>query len=230
MSEETSAAGASQAEAPAGRRTARTAGPQAKAKSPATSAARAVPWTEDSLNAPSRQTVGMLTVLSVATLIFWAAGRAACNYHEAGESLSPKQVALEARTRTEKDVAMELSLSWSGADFDVARQLVSGELAAALEKDEQACRGAACEARRAARESLFSVAEVLRRSGRDAFVRVRTVGAPGGEVTRIYELERIDGKWKATRQLAADQPLPPVKAPPASVARDAAEATPASAP
>lgn len=213
MSNESSAAGASQAEAPAERPAGR-AGAGAKGKASVREHKEtAAPLDEDVLNAPSRQTVGMLTILAVTTLICWAAGRAACNYHEPGESLSPRQVPLETRTRTDKDVAMELALSWAGADFDVARQLVAGDLAQAVEEDAKACQGAACEARRAARDDIYAAPEVLRRSGRSAFVRVRTVGAPGGEVTRVFELERIDGKWKAVRQLRPDEPLPPVESP-----------------
>lgn len=224
MSKKSSAVGASQAEAPEGRPVARAAAESRGKASARVEKGTTAPWNEEALNAPSRQTVGMLAILAVATLIFWAAGRAACNYHEPGESLSPRQVPLETRTRTDKDVAMELSLSWSGADFEVARQLVAGELAQAVEKDEKSCQGAACEARRAARESIHSVPEVLRRSGRNAFVRVRTVGAPGGEVIRVFELERIDGKWKATRQLGPDEPLPPVQPPPSSPPPETAEA------
>ncbi len=171
-------------------------------------------WSEDQLNAPSRQTVGMLTVVAATTLIAWAAGRAACNYHEPGESLSPKEVSLEARTRDEKGVAFELAQRWATADFSIAKQLVAGELAKAVEADEQACQEGGCEGRRQAAEVTRSVAAVLRRSPTNAFVRVRTVGVPGDELDRIYELDRIDSSWKATRELAAGAPLPPLKEPP----------------
>lgn len=187
-------------------------------RSPSSSASPAA-WSEDRLNAPSRQTVGMLTIVAATTLISWGAGRAACNYHEPGESLSPKEVSLEARTRNEKDVAFELAQRWAAADFATAKQLVAGELAASLEKDEKACRGGACDERRKASDDIHSVAEVLQRNAQDAFVRVRTVGAPGGEVTRIYEIERIDSRWKATRQLSAEAPLPPLKEPAPSALR-----------
>ena len=171
-------------------------------------------WSEDQLNAPSRQTVGMLTIVATTTLLAWAAGRAACNYHEPGESLSPKEVALEARTRDEKGVAFELAQRWATADFSIAKQLVAGELAKAIAADEQTCQTGGCEGRRQAAESARSVAEVLRRSPTNAFVRVRTVGVPGGELERIYELERVDSSWKATRELPAGAPLPPLKEPP----------------
>jgi hypothetical protein len=180
-----------------------------------TKAASAPPVTvsEERLNAPSRQTVGMLSVLVAATLVMWAAGRAACNYHEPGESLSPRSVALEARTRTEKDVALELAQARATANFEVATQLVGGELADTLRKEQAACGGGACEARRAAAEQTFSVPAVLQRNASAAHVRVRTVGNPVGDVTRIYELERTDKGWRAMRELAADAALPPLADP-----------------
>lgn len=177
------------------------------------SAAPPVTWSEEQLNAPSRQTVGMLALVATATLAMWAAGRAACNYHEPGESLSPKVVALEARTRTEKDVAFELSQSRAAGDYDTAAQLVTGDLAKVIEEERKTCGGQDCAARREAKERIFSVATLLQRGGTAAHVRVRTVGAPGGEVTKLYEVERIGPAWKVSRELPVDGPLPPLPDP-----------------
>lgn len=171
------------------------------------------PPSEERLNAPAMQTVGMLGVVAAATLVMWAAGRAACNYHEPGESLSPRAVALQARTRTPKDVALELSQRWLTADFAVAEQLVSPAFLPTLQKDKASCTGASCEARKSAK--ALSTAEALTGNPVDTYVRVRTVGIPQGEVTKLYQVERIGSDWKVTRELDPSAPLPPLKEPPA---------------
>jgi hypothetical protein len=170
---------------------------------------------EEKLNAPSVQTVGMLSVIAAATLVMWGMGRAACNYHEPGESLSPRAVALEARTRSPKDVALELSQRWLAADFDVAVKLVSPDFLPTIQKDKEGCSGGACDARKNAKP--LSVADVLRGNPADTFVRVRTTGLPQGEVVKLYEVERIGNEWKVTRELDPKAALPPLKEPPPSL-------------
>ncbi len=172
---------------------------------------------EKRINAPEMQTVYMLGVVTVSTLLMWGAGRAACNYREAGEGLSPRKTSLEARTRTPKDAAIEAAQLWAVADFAQAAKLVSGEVAAALEKDKAACQGAACEARRKAAEDTLTVGELLRANPIDAFVKVRTLGGPEGEKVRVFEVERDGREWKVTRELQPKADLPPLKDPPASL-------------
>jgi hypothetical protein len=173
--------------------------------------APAAPPSEDALNAPSRQTVGMLGVVAAATLIMWGAGRAACNYHEPGESLSPRAVALEARTRSPKDAALEFSHRWLTADFDIAAKLATGDVAAAVEKDRASCAGAACTARKNVAATALSVAEVVQGNPVESFVRVRTVGLPQGDAIKMYGVERVGPEWKVTREFDPSAPLPALK-------------------
>lgn len=172
------------------------------------------PPTEEALNAPSRQTVGMLGVVAAATLIMWGAGRAACNYHEPGESLSPREVSLEARTRSPKDVALEFSHRWLTADFDIAAKLSTGDVAAAVAKDRASCSGDACAARKNAALTALSVAEAVQGNPVEGFIRVRTTGLPQGEVIKMYGVERVGQEWKVTRELDPAAPLPALKEPP----------------
>ncbi len=176
------------------------------------------PPSEESLNAPSRQTVGMLGVVAAATLVMWAAGRAACNYHEPGESLSPRAVALEARTRSPKDAALEFAHRWLTADFDIASKLAAGDAAAAVTKDRGSCTGDACNARKNAATTALSVAEVVQGNPVESFVRVRTEGLPQGTVIKMLGVERIGQEWKVTRELDPSAPLPALKEPPAPTA------------
>src|SRR5690606_27018733 len=55
---------------------------------------------EEQIDSPSKQTLGMLSVVAAATLVMWGVGRAKCNYREVGEGMKPRDVTLEERTRT----------------------------------------------------------------------------------------------------------------------------------
>lgn len=142
---------------------------------------------EERIDAPTKQTLVMLGVITVATLIMWAAGRAACNYHVPGDGLTPRAVSFEERTRNPKGVAIEFAQALSGADFEAAQRLVQ-PTAEGLVKAEQDC--GACSAEQAARKSILSVADVLRASRDEAIVAVKTTGAPGGPVERVLHLQR----------------------------------------
>lgn len=152
---------------------------------------------EAQINAPSMQTLIMLGVISLATLLMWAAGRAACNYHVEGESLTPRAVPLEGRTSTPKDVALEFAQNLSSADFETARKISVLAAVAAVSEAQKACGD--CTAQRASKKQIFSVATVLRANNIDAIVQVRTVGAPGGEKIRIMGVERVARDWRVSR-------------------------------
>ncbi len=155
------------------------------------------PLDEEKIDAPSRQTLIMLGVICASTLILWGAGRAACNYRVPGESLTPRKVSLEDRTRTPKDVGLELAQAVSGGDFKIAEELASGEALAQIKKDAAAC--GECESRKKVRPSLMSVSTVLQANSVDALVKVRTLGGSEGEKERFMGIEREERKWRVTR-------------------------------
>jgi len=148
---------------------------------------------EERVDAPSKRVVIMLGVICVSTIIMWAAGRAACNYHEPGESLTPRQVGIEERTRTPKGTALEFAQALSGADFAVASSLASGEGSALVEAS-KGC--GACKREQELRASIFSVADVLSANRDEAYVAVTTVGAPSGRVERVLHLARPESAPK----------------------------------
>lgn len=166
----------------------------------------AAPLDEEKINAPSRQDLVMLGVICVSTLILWAAGRAACNYQVPGESLTPRRVSLEERTRTPKDVGIEFAQAIGGGDFETAAKLSRGEAAAFVKTDEASC--GVCTQRKNVAEKLLSVGTVLKSNSIDSIVSVRTIGG-GSETVRVLGIEREGRKWFVTRRYdsAADAKL-----------------------
>lgn len=163
---------------------------------------------EDLIDTPTNQALVMLGVIAVSTLIMWAAGRAACNYHVPGDGLTPREVSFEERTRNPKGVAIEFAQALSGADFDTARRLVQ-PAAEGLIKAEQGC--GACSSEKAARKQLLSVADVLRAARDDAIVAVKTVGGPGGPKDRVLRIQRNSQEkqpWRIVGSLPDRKNLP----------------------
>jgi hypothetical protein len=186
---------------------------------PKEKAKRKEPLTEEEIDAPSRQTLIMLAVICLVTLISWAAGRAACNYHPPSESRTPRKVTLEDRTRTPKDVGIAFGQAIALGDFSSAEKLTIGEAAEVLKKEKAACRD--CAKRAESGKKALSVGVVLQANSVDAIVQVRTTGASFGEKVRILGIERKDRDWRVSRVFESAQaaklnpPPPPVEAPPA---------------
>ncbi len=153
--------------------------------------------TEQQINAPTVNTLIMLGIMSISTLVMWAAGRAACNYHVPGESLTPRVVSLEDRTRTAKDVGIEFAQALSGADFKTARQLVLDSAMPLVDAAKRACGD--CEKEKARREELVSRGIVHQANARDSVVEVRTYQGEKRLSTRFFGIEREKRKWRVTR-------------------------------
>ncbi len=161
------------------------------------------------VNAPSRQSLIVLGVICAATLVMWAAGRAACNYHVPGEGLTPREVTLKERVRNPKGVGVELAQALSGANFELAEKLVEPSARSLIDKARDQC--GECELEKAARDSLLSVAEVLQASRTEAYVFVRTIGGPPGEVERVFHVKRDRSRklpWKVTKAMPGRANLP----------------------
>lgn len=184
---------------------------------------------EDKIDAPSRQTMVMLAVICASTLVLWGAGRAACNYRVPGESLTPRKVSLEERTRTPKDVGLALAQAVSGGDFKTAEELATGDALAEIKKEAAAC--GECEPRKQVRSSLMSVSTVLEANSVDSLVKVRTIGGAEGEQERFMGIERQERNWRVTRFLKSAEGVvlktPPVRNDaPAGLRRDGVPSDP----
>lgn len=168
---------------------------------------------EDVLGSPSRPTLVILGSICAATLIMWAAGRAACNYHVPGESLTPRAVSLEERIATAKGAAIEFAQALSGGDFERARLVAQGEALSAIERESASC-PSGCSERKKDREALRSVAELWQSNSTEAYVKVRTGIPPAGETERALHLKRDGLTWKVAAVLDAGASFPELQAAP----------------
>ncbi|HXS16588.1 MAG TPA: hypothetical protein VN764_05350 [Polyangiaceae bacterium] len=191
---------------------------RANAGSPRTSKgtakARRVVLTEAEIDAPNRNTLIMLGVISISTLVLWAAGRAACNYHVPGESLTPRAISMEERTRFAKDVGIEFAQALSGANFAEARTLAFGPGMQLVDEAKQNC--GACTPQTKTSLPLSSTAIVHRANSVDAIVEVKTYRGKELVATRFLGIERADRKWRVTRGFA-DLATATLKPPPFSM-------------
>lgn len=197
---------------------------------------------ESRIEAPSRQTMFMLGAVTVSTLVMWAAGRAACNYHVPGESLTPREVSLVEKTVHPKGVALEFAQALATRRFADAEKLAMDDGLAFVKKAAAECAG--CAPLDPQKERIWSAPEVLPKANPIAgFVRVTTTFA-GASTTRIMLVQRasaerreandwrVAGVFEAAAELPAlpEPPaLPPpslMAPPPATSAAPAASATP----
>ena len=71
------------------------------------------PLSEDEIDSPNRQTIGMLGVIGIMTLCMWIFARGGCNYHPPKETRDPRKIDLVDLARDPKDAALEFELRWS---------------------------------------------------------------------------------------------------------------------
>jgi hypothetical protein len=181
----------------------------------------AEPLDEAKLNAPEIQTLGMLGVIGVVTLVLWALAHAACNYHPPRETRRPRVVKTEEFTRDVKTAAVEAVQRLALLDYAGALEIAVGSFADEVKKEQAACEAdrAACKTRKAAAAKAQSMGIVLDRDMAGARVRVITRGVGPNPTAVLVRTEREGGAWKVTSKVP-DQPgaqlPPPVMPAPAS--------------
>ncbi|HEY6725571.1 MAG TPA: hypothetical protein VI197_16155 [Polyangiaceae bacterium] len=167
------------------------------ARSRAAKAADSIaPLSEAEIDSPSKQTLGMLGVVAAATLVMWGVGRAECNYNEVGEGMKPREVSIDERTRTPKDLAFAFEYALSSYDFATARKLSTGEAKKLVEERERACKGGGgCdEKRKLLKPKVASVAELLKRTASHALTRVWSEGGENAK-KHVAVLKREGRGW-----------------------------------
>ncbi|HEX7451974.1 MAG TPA: hypothetical protein VF294_06805 [Polyangiaceae bacterium] len=192
-----------------------------------------IPATEDALDSPTKQTVGMLGILGLMTIVMWALARGACNYHPPKETRVPRKVTLEELAHDPKDAAVELQQRLVTHDYAGALELATGAAAAKVQQEKAACDAACLSTRKALSLSVLTSAAILEASPIGATARVTSVGLPGGPKTNLIHLTRAESLWKAT-ELKVDDGVPfqePVQIPlmpttPASSASASTSAAP----
>lgn len=177
------------------------------------------PIDETKINAPDKQTLGMLGVIAAVTLVLWALAHAACNYHPPRETRRPRVVKTEEYAREPKSAAVEAVHRLAMLDYTGALALAAGSFAEEIKKEQAACAAdrAGCDARKLAAAEAQSAGVLLERDLGGAKVRVVTRGVGDTPKAVIVRAERDGGLWKATAKVA-DEPganLPgPVMPPP----------------
>jgi len=156
---------------------------------------------ETEVPVPDRQTLGMLGVIALSTVVMWGAAKFACNAHPP-ESKKPREVGTVELASTPKDAAIEMVHRLASLEFDRALELADTEPAQEVERQLRACESAgkeACDAKREqAAGKVLTTAEVLSSSGNSAKARVTTTGPEG---TRVYAVDLVNSPpiWKVTR-------------------------------
>ena len=174
-----------------------------------------IPKTEEEIDSPSKQTVGMLGILGLMTVIMWALARGGCNYHPPKETRTPRVVSTEDLARDPKNAAVELQQRWLTRNFAGAAELVSGDVAADLQRDKAACDATCLGARKSLSDTVLTSAVVLESNMMASNVRVTSLGLPGGPKVYLMRVERSEAIWKVTMRKADDgTALPALPTPP----------------
>lgn len=176
-----------------------------KDRAPSPENTRTIP-SEAELDAPSRQTLWLLGIMTAATLLMWVLGRAACNYHVPGESLTPRALTVEERSKSIKDAAIEFARSIEGGDFASARLVASGPALTSVETFEKACND--CSARQASKKALLVVGVVQKENGKEGYVSVTVRGGARGEQKSLVHVIRGGKSFQVNEVLPLDAKIP----------------------
>jgi len=169
------------------------------------------PLTEEQINSPTNQTLGMLGVIGIMTLCMWVFARGGCNYHPPKESRDPRKVELVDLARDPKDAAMEFELRWSTLRWGGAAELAKGPMVDQVKQQQQACdRDPAC-AQKASdlRSTVLVGAELLERDGTHAVARITTTGVGPKPERHIIRVERDQLIWKTVSREVDDGSFKP---------------------
>jgi hypothetical protein len=169
------------------------------------------PLTEEQINSPTNQTLGMLGVIGIMTLCMWVFARGGCNYHPPKESRDPRKVELVDLARDPKDAAMEFELRWSTLRWGGAAELAKGPMVEQVKQQQQACDKSATCAQKASdlRSTVLVSAELLERDATHAVARVTTTGTGAKPERHIIRVEREQLLWKTVAREVDDGSFKP---------------------
>jgi hypothetical protein len=168
------------------------------------------PLTEDEIDSPTRQTLGMLGVIGIMTLCMWVFARGGCNYHPPKESRDPRKVELAELARDPKDAALEFELRFMMKSFGGALELAKGPMLERVKSEQASCdKDPGCSQRASdLRGSVLTTAHLLERDPFHAAVRVITTGT-GAPQKHIIKVERDGQIWKAVARDVDDGSFKP---------------------
>lgn len=169
------------------------------------------PRSEEEIDSPTRQTLGMLSVIAIMTFFMWIFARGGCNYHPPKETRNPRKVDLTDIARDPKGAALEFELRWSSKSFGGALELAKGPLVEQVKAQQQACDADPACAQQASdlRGKVQVVAQVLERDPQRSVSRVTTYGAGPTPQKHIIKVERDQQIWKAVSREVDDGSFKP---------------------
>ncbi|HEY6079890.1 MAG TPA: hypothetical protein VIW29_13845 [Polyangiaceae bacterium] len=171
----------------------------------------APPPSEDQIDSPNRQTIGMLGVIGILTFFMWIFARGGCNYHPPKETRDPRKVELVDLARDPKDAAMEFELRLSTKSFGGAMELAKGPMVESVRQQEKACDADPGCAQRASdlRASVQVAAQLLERDATRSTSRVITHGISATPQSHIIRVERDGQVWKVVSRETDDGTFKP---------------------
>jgi hypothetical protein len=152
---------------------------------------------EDRIDSPKLQTLVLLCIVAVLTVILWGSAKLACNSQTAS-ARPPLRLSSTELATNPKDAAFELEQRWAMHDFARVRALAKGAVLAELDAAARRCaEDRKCEnAREELEARVKSTASLLSKTPTTAKVRVKTIGGEGGPQTYLLELVEEGGIWK----------------------------------
>lgn len=174
------------------------------------------PMTEEEIDSPTNQTLGMLGVIGIMTLCMWVFARGGCNYHPPKESRDPRKVELVELANNPKDAALEFELRWATKSWGGAIELAKGPMVEQVKQQQKACDATPSCAQKASdlRGTVLASAELLERDPLHAVARVTTTGTGGKDERHIIRVEREQQIWKTISREVDDgsfKPRPPTQ-------------------
>jgi hypothetical protein len=168
---------------------------------------RNIPTTEEELNVPKLQTIGMLASVSVLLVIMWFAARLACNAHP-DHIRDPRYVSVEQLSRDPKNAALEFELRFTSKDLLLAGEIATGEMADKIRELLRNCEGnmESCEHdRQALKNKVTGSVALLEMNPKRATAEVTTYVSNENPHTSVLDLV-LDGQvWKVAQARDAEK-------------------------
>jgi hypothetical protein len=164
------------------------------------------PMTEEEIDSPTNQTLGMLGVIGIMTLCMWVFARGGCNYHPPKETRDPRKVELVDLARDPKDAALEFELRWSTKSWGGALELAKGPMVEQVKQQQKECDANPACVQKASelRSTVLASAELLERDPMHSVSRVTTTGTGGKAERHIIRVERDQQIWKTVSREVDD--------------------------
>ncbi len=162
---------------------------------------RNVPTSEEALNVPKIQTIGMLGSISLLMIIIWFAAKLACNAHP-DQIRDPRYVSVDQLARDPKNAALEFQLRYVSKDYLLAGEIAAGKMADKIHELLTFCEGNvdSCEKDRLAlKDKVTGTAALISVSPGHATAEVTTYVNNENPQTVTLEMAPSGQVWKVAQ-------------------------------